>query len=247
MPTVPPPSRDAALETRVFWERFKREIIAALVILLIALFGFTGYRFYSERRAATASALLASAKGAQEYKQVIARYPNTPAAADAYLLLAQAQRSERKFAEANATLQAFITKNPNHEFVSTARMAMAANLESLGKSDEALAMYQQTASSYPNSFNAPLALLSQVYLLKAKNRDDEARRICETILTQYRTSFWAGEAFQQLRLLKPSVPSEPAAAAAPTIPPFLTAPAPMPEAEDVRKAAPTTPVASATP
>jgi TolA-binding protein len=247
MPTVPPPSRDAALETRLFWERFKREIIAALIVLLIALFGFTGYRFYSDRRAATASVLLASAKGAQEYEQVIARYPNTPAAADAYLLLAQAQRSERKFAEANATLQAFITKNPNHEFVSTARMAMAANLESMGKSDEALAMYQQIASSYPNSFNAPLALLSQVYLLKAKNRDDEARRICETILTQYRTSFWAGEAFQQLRLWKPSDASEPAAAAAPTIPPILTAPAPRPEAEDDRKAAPTTPVASATP
>jgi TolA-binding protein len=222
MQTAPLPSRDAALETRVFWERFKNQIIAALIILLIALVGFTGYRFYSDRRAATASALLASAKSAQEYEQVIARYPNTPASADAYLLLAEAQRSERKFAEANATLQVFITKNPNHEFASTARMAMAANLESMGKSDEALSTYQQIASSYPNSFNAPLALLSQVYLLKTKNRAEEARRICETILTQYRTSLWAGQALQELRLLKPAGPSEPTAA--PTIPPFLARP-----------------------
>jgi TolA-binding protein len=222
MPTVPPPSRDAALETLLFWERFKNQIVAALIILLLALVAFAGYRFYSDRRASTASALLASAKGPQEYEQLIARYPDTPAGADAYLLVAEAQRREGKFADANTTLQAFITKHPKHEFVSTARMAMAANLESMGKSDEALSMYQQIASSYPNNFNAPLALLSQVYILKAKNRPDEARRICETILTQYRTSFWAGEAFQELRLLKPRVPSEPAVT--PTIPPFLTRP-----------------------
>jgi TolA-binding protein len=154
----------------------------------------------------TASALLAECKGAQEYEQLIAHYPNTAAGADAYLLLAEAQRRERKFAEANATLQAFITKNPNHEFVSTARMAMAANLESMGKSDEALSIYQQIASTYPNSFNAPQALLSQVYLLKAKNRSEEARRICETILTQYRTAL-GRRTFQELRLLKPSAPS----------------------------------------
>ena len=154
MPTVPPPSRDAVLETRVFWERFKYQIVAGLVILLVALVGFIGYRFYSDRQAATASTLLASAKGAQDYEQLIARYPDTPAGADAYLLLADVQRREGKFAEAHATLQVFVTKNPNHEFVSTARMSMAANLESMGKSDEALSMYQQIASSYPNSFNA---------------------------------------------------------------------------------------------
>ena len=226
MPTIPPPSYDAALETRVFWERFKTEIIAALIIVMLAIIGFGAYRFYSDRRVAAASALLASAKSAGAYQQVIANYPNTPAAADAYLLLAEAQRKEKKFAEANATLQVFIDKNPNHELVSTAKMAMAANLESMGKNDEALSMYQQIASTYPNSFNAPLALLSQVYLLKSKNQTEEARRVCETILTRYRESFWAGEAAQELRLLKPSASSELAPTS--TIPPFLAEPSATP-------------------
>ncbi len=199
MPTAPPPSRDVALETRVFWERFKKQIAAALIVILLAVIGFTGYRFYSDRRVAAASALLASAKTAQEYQQLIERFPNTPAAADAYLLLAEAQRREKKFADANAT-------------------------ESLGKTDEALAMYQQIASAYPNSFTAPVALLSQVYILKAKNRNDDARRICETVLTQYRTSFWAGEAMQQLRLLKPSSSPAPGPAQTATVPPLLERP-----------------------
>src|SRR5436190_13568861 len=210
MPIAPPASRDVPLETRFFWERFKKPITAALLIVLIAVIAFTGYRFYSDRRTLVASALLASAKSAQEYQQVIDSYPSTPAAADAYLLLAEAQRNEKKFPEANTTLQAFITKYPKHELVSTARMAMAANLESVGKNDQALSMYRQIASTYPNSFNAPMALLSQVYILKTKNQSDDARRICETILTQYRTSFWAGEALQELRLLKPSATPEPA-------------------------------------
>jgi tetratricopeptide (TPR) repeat protein len=103
---------------------------------------------------------------------------------------------------------------------------MAANLEAMGRSDEAQAAYQQIATTYPNSFNAPLALLSQVYILKVKNKNDEARRICETILTQYRTSFWAGQAMQELRLLKPSSTPVPAAPPAATVPPFLAPPAP---------------------
>jgi len=115
-------------------------------------------------------------------------------------------------------------------------MAMAANLESMGKADEALTIYQQVASDYPNSFNAPMALLSQVYILKAKNRNDDARKICETVLTQYRTSFWAGEAMQQLRILKPVTSSTAAPPAGPTVPPMLAVPAaPAPQAPPVPK------------
>ncbi|PYJ97908.1 MAG: hypothetical protein DME68_07785 [Verrucomicrobia bacterium] len=228
MPTATPSSRDAALETRVFWERFKTEIIAVLIIAVLAILGFAGYRFYSDRRAAAASALLARAKSAEAYQEVIVNYPNTPASADACLLLAEAQRNQRKFTEATATLQVFINKNPNHEFVSTAKMAMAANLESMGKNDEALSIYQQIASIYPNNFNAPLALLSQVYLLKSKNRIEEARRVCETILTRYRESFWAGEAAQELRLFKPTASSQ--LPPAQPIPPFLAVPSSTPAA-----------------
>jgi tetratricopeptide (TPR) repeat protein len=228
MPTVQPPSHDVALETRFFWERFKNEIAAALIVALLAIAGFGAYRFYSDRRDAAASALLGTAKSAPDYQAVIARYPNTPAGADAYLLLADAQRKEKKFLEANATLQIFINKNPEHELVTTARMAMAANLEAMGKTDEASSMYQQIAASYPKDFNAPFALISRVRLLKAKNQIEEARRVCETVLTQYRDSIWASEAARELRLLKSNAPPKPATT--PTVPPSLAAPSPAGDA-----------------
>ena len=210
------------METRIFWERFKIEIVAVLVLALLAIVGFGGYKFYSERRESAASALLGSAKTVPDFERVIARYPKTRAGADALLLLADAQRKDKKFMEANATLQVFIDKNPDHELVTSARMAMASNLESMGRPDEALAMYQKTAASYPKSFNAPLALLSQVHLLKAKNKIEEARLVCEKILTDYRESFWSGEAARQLRVLKPAASSTPAARS--TVPPYLAVP-----------------------
>jgi TolA-binding protein len=208
MPTTLPTSDDAAVEASVFWIKYKNEIAAVLIVALLAMIGFAGYWVYSERQNSGAAGLLASAKSAQDYEQIIAHYPNTSAGASAYLLLAETQRQDKKFPEANETLRTFISKHPQHDLVSTARMAMATNLEAMGKSDEALSMYAQVAATFPKSYVAPFALLAQVELLKAKGRTDEARRVCETIMTQYRESIVAGEASRQLRSLRPSSSSQ---------------------------------------
>ena len=239
MPTAPLLSRDPALETQVFWLKHKTEIAAAVAIALLACVAFGGYRFYAAQRSSAASTLLGNATTEQNYQTVIARYPNTPAAASASLLLAEAQRKEKKFAEANAALQSFIDKNPDHELVPTAKMAMAANLESMGKMDEALALYQQIAASHTKSFAAPLALMSEVSLLKAKNRIQEARQICERVMTDYRDSFWMAEAARQLRLLKPAGQAQDSASRPP--PPLLAAPVPVPAVPPKQSAIPAAP------
>jgi tetratricopeptide (TPR) repeat protein len=229
MPTALPPSRDTALETRFFWETHKIEIVAVLLLVVLAIVGYGAYKFYSDRREAAAATLLGQAKTTRDFEQVISAYANTPAGANAYLLLADAQRNEKKFTESNAALQAFTAKYPKHELVTSAWMAIAANYESMGKMDEALKTYEKAAESDPNNFNAPLALLSQVHLLKAKNKPEEARVICEKILTSYRESLWANEAMRQLRLLKPPSPATPAASSATNTaqspPPLLVRPA----------------------
>lgn len=219
MPTLS--SSDAALEREVFWDRHKTEVMVAIVVAVLAVAGFGGYRFYSDRRANAAASLLTSAKTLADFQKVSTEYPGTSAGGSAYLLLANAQRAEKKFAEANATLQTFLDKYPKHELTGTARMATAGNLEALGKKDEALAIYQRLAASEPHGFTAPIALFSQIHLLKEKKQIEEARRVCETILTQHRESRFAAEAQYQLRLLKGN---ETAAAA----PPPTSAPPPPP-------------------
>jgi predicted negative regulator of RcsB-dependent stress response len=240
MPTVSPATRPPALDAQVFWFKYHKEIVAFLLLVVLAIIAMAGYWFYSERRGAAAAALLASAKNAQDFQQVIARYPKTGAGASAALLLAQAQRNERNFEAANATLQQFVDRHPNHELVSTAQMAMAANLEAMGKTDEALSIYQKVPlreapppeesivdtlrnlfkkeKPTEKNFNAALAMMSQVPLLKAKKQPDAARRICETLVTQYPGTVWAMEATRELRSLRPSEPSKPSAQSFPLSP-----------------------------
>ena len=210
MTTQPAPADstlDPVLDANVFWYRHRTQIIAGFVVALLAIAAVSGYWLYRQHRESAAADALAKAKTPTELQEVSTKFTGTPAGATAPLLLAEQQRSEKKFAEANATLQGFIEKNPKHELVGTARMALAANLESLGKLDEALAAYQRVSAGDAHGFNAPLALLAQAHLLKEKGQIDEARRVCETILTQYRESFAAGEATRQLRLLKVGTPA----------------------------------------
>ena len=230
MPTVPPPSRDAALDPAVFWFRHKTELLAALLVLVIGGAGFVGYRVYADHRDSAAAEFLAKAKTATEYRQVIDRYPGTPAGASAYLFLADSYRAQKDFNQANATLQTFLDKFPEHELAGTARMGMAANFESMGKPDEALSTLQRLVANNPKSFVAPLALLSQVHLLKAKGKIEEARRVCENFLTQYRESYLAGEASRELRLLRPTSEAKPS-------PPTSASPVAMPNASAAPTAA----------
>jgi predicted negative regulator of RcsB-dependent stress response len=242
MPTLSP--ADPVLETQVFWERHKKEVFAVLIVTILAVAAWGAYWIYTDRRDAAAANLLASAKTAADFQKVIAQYPATPAGASANLFLADEQRKEKKFTEANATLQAFIDKYPKHGMRGTARITMAANLESLGKRDEALAAYQRLAADDPDGFTAPMAMLSQVHLLKEKNQLEEARRVCETILTKYRESLVAGEATRQLRLLKgPEDAAIATASPTPTpgtrIPPLLARPKDRPTATPAAATSPT--------
>jgi predicted negative regulator of RcsB-dependent stress response len=212
MPTVPPPSRDATVDPVIFWFRYRKELLAALAVLVLGTAGFVGYRVYADHRESAATEFLAKAKNDEQYRQVIDRYSGTPAAQAAYLFLAESYRAKKDFQQANATLQIFLDKFPEHELVGTARLAMAANFESMGKPDEALSTVQRLVASNPKSFVAPLALLAQVHLLKAKGKIEEARRVCENFLTQYRESYLVGEVSRELRMLKPASPPAPAPA-----------------------------------
>ncbi len=240
MPTATPPAREPKVDAQVFWFKYHKEILALVLLAIVASIGYAGYRFYTARRDSAAAALLAKAKAPADYQQVIAQYPSAPAGASAYLLLGQAQRNEKKFAESNKTLDEFVRKHPKHELVPAARVAMAANDESLGRIDEALSIYQQVANGSAQNYEAPYAMISQVRLLRAKNQNDKAREVCEKILTEHSDSRWASEAMRQLRELTPKEPAPPSpdagarstSSSAPGAPPLLARPsaAPAPSA-----------------
>ncbi|MDQ2919725.1 MAG: tetratricopeptide repeat protein [Verrucomicrobiota bacterium] len=212
------------LATQAFWVKYRMEILIGLIVVLVAMAGYGGYRLYIAKRDASAADLLADAKTPADFQKVYAQYPEAPAAATAYLRLADAQKKDGKFAESNATLQTFVRNYPKHELIATAKSAIAGNLESLGKNDEALEMYKRVAAENPRSYIAPLALLAEVPLLKQKDQIDEARRVCETVLTQYRDSYASMEAQRYLRTLKLKTTPAPIATTAPSVTPVQVKP-----------------------
>ena len=260
MPIAKEQGTDPALNAQVFWYKYQREIAILLGLAVLGIVGLAGYRLYRDRREATAATLFSSAKTPAAYEAVINQHSDTAAAASAYLLLADAQRKDGKFPEANATLMKFLEKFPRHQLANTARMAMAANQQAMGKEDEAFATYQQVASANVPGFNAPMALIEQVHILQEKGKTEDARRICETIMMQYRDSYAAMEASQLLRtFLKTAKPAPPDVAspkpgapaistAAPTMKVLPAAP-PAPSVAAKQSAAPVTssPAPSATP
>ncbi len=231
---------EASPEREVVWDRYKKEVMAVLIVALLGVAAYGGYKFYTDHRENAAATALASAKSASDFQKVISEYPNTPAGESAYLLLADAQRNEKKLTEANTTLQTFIGKFPKHELRATAQLAMAGNLEAQGKPDEALTAYQQLVASDPHGFVAPIALYSQIHILKDKNQIGEARKVCETIMTQYRDSRLVGDAAYQLRILKPDTAPTPVPVMT-VAPPPAAAPSAPPPAQSVAPAAPPAP------
>ena len=245
MPIAKEATADPALGAQVFWYKYQREIAILLGLAVLGIVGLAGYRLYRDRREATAATLFSAAKTPPAYEELINQYGDTAAAASAYLLLADAQRRDGKYAEANATLVKFLEKFPRSELAATARMAMAANLQAMGKQDEAFATYQQIVSANAPGFNAPMALIEQVHILQEKGKTEDARHICETIMTQYRDSYAAMEASQLLRtFLKTAKPETPAVAAPPKTGDAVTA---TPSTMKVAPTAPPPPSVAAKP
>jgi predicted negative regulator of RcsB-dependent stress response len=247
MPIAKEATTDPALEAQVFWHKYRREIAILLGLAVLGVVAVAGYRLYRERREATAATLFSAAKTPAAYEELINQHSDTAAAASAYLLLADAQRKDGKYAEAIATLGKFLEKFPRHELATIARMAMAANLQAMGKEDEAFATYQQIASANVPGFNAPMALIEQVHILQEKGKTEDARRICETIITQYRDSYAAMEASQLLRtFLKTAKPEaapvvaspQPGAPVTATVPPTMKV---LPAAPPAPSGAPSVP------
>src|SRR5438067_9847104 len=111
MPTPTPPPTDAipphghehaGFDPQLFWEEHKSKIILYGTLLIVALVIFAIYEATAESRAKAAGAMLARASKAEDYKALIEKYPRTIAAGNACLMLAKAQRDEKKYDDAIA-------------------------------------------------------------------------------------------------------------------------------------------------
>src|SRR5437870_4045817 len=98
-PTTTTPAAETGFDPLVFWYRHKSKILLFVGLFVVALIAYGIFETVRNSRAAAAQALLASAQTADDYRKVVAEYPRSAPAGDAYLLLAQRLRAEGKYDE----------------------------------------------------------------------------------------------------------------------------------------------------
>lgn len=156
--------------------------VAAVVAILLIALGVTASNRSNEIASET---LLDQATDASGYNAVIDKYPKSPAAADAMLLLAASLRDAGKLEESDALYSRFAETYPRSPLAVSALIGRASNARVAGKTDAALNDYQQASAGFPQSYGAPFALFSQTRLLAQEGKMDEAKRTLQALGTQY--------------------------------------------------------------
>ncbi len=106
-------------------------------MVVIAVGG--GFYWLSERNTRINSEkAFAEASTVEAWQTLIAQYPKSQAAADAYFLVAAAQRDNGKIEDSTATYKKFLEVFPKNALTGAARLGIAQNLEQQDKLSEAL-------------------------------------------------------------------------------------------------------------
>ncbi|MEY2906026.1 MAG: hypothetical protein RLZZ408_497 [Verrucomicrobiota bacterium] len=159
--------------------------IVGLTILAVILLGVLAVN----RSARIASEnLLSGANSEAAWNEVISKYPRTPAAADAMLLLAASLRDAGKIEESDSLYSRFTEAYPSSPLAVSGLIGRASNARVAGKPADALNSYQQAAAAYPQSYGAPFSIFSQARLLAQQGRMEDARRVIQSLGTQYPNS-----------------------------------------------------------
>ena len=185
-PAVTPP-----IDPSLFWMLHKQKILAGAAALILFLIGFGAYLGYKAVQNQRAESAYAAAASIEDWRSVIAHFPGSAAAGNAYLRIAAKQVEDGKYAEADTTYQSFIHQLPKHPLVMNAYLGLAQNAEREKDLDKALQYYTQVATQFGNSYAGPIALFHQGRITKAKGQLAAARAIFENVVQRYPDSFAA--------------------------------------------------------
>lgn len=218
----PQPLDDSTLKWELFWEKNKTAILGGIVLAAVAAIAAASWLVYFNAQREAAQKMLAESTDIAGFQAVVEKYPKSPAAADALLRIAGAEREAGDSAKSTAAFQEFLDLFPDHPLAGGALLGIGQNQEAGGDADSAIATYQQVVTRYPQSYAAPFAAYSEAEILLRRFQRDEARRSYNMIVTQFPQSPAARMASSQLaRIGNTQAPPpqaaivEPAATAAP--------------------------------
>ncbi|WP_367874498.1 tetratricopeptide repeat protein [Luteolibacter sp. Populi] len=202
-----------------FLDRNTKGMVVAAILLAIAGGAAIVVRGMKEAAQEEAGGAFSKATTVAELQEVVKKYPDSPAAGSASIVLSDKQWEAQDQDGAIATLRDFIAREPEHPGISSAKASLASRLLQQGKTGEAEPLFRELADSPKSRYLAPYALIALGDIAKAGGKLDEAEESYKKVQESYATSPFANLAATHRRLLRFKAPAE-------IEPPAGTAPAP---------------------
>jgi TolA-binding protein len=195
-------------EAELFWYRHRSAILlgAAIVLAIAVAVAIWFFSQLSARRAA--ETLFAEAQDPVAWRELIAKYPKSAPAANAYLLLADSLRAQGKLEESSSLYQKFLAVFPASPLAGGARLGLAENSAVAGKTDEALGALREVQAKDSASYAAPFAALLEGRALIRIGKLEEARKVLTNLVSTYPQSPPGRAAGAQLDALAPFLPPD---------------------------------------
>jgi len=208
-----PPAEEQMLATDslaidLFWDRYRTAILLLAAAIVVAGVAVVLWMINSHNSRLAAQAQFAMASGSEEWQKVIEKYPSSPQAANAYLLLGAAQREAGDREASTKTFQDFLVKFPQNQLVGEAWLGVAENLDLDGKSDEAIKVLEEIQARQADSYVAAYAALLQGRVAVREGRLEDARKLLSALVATYPTSPVARMAGAQVDELIPFLPAQ---------------------------------------
>jgi len=208
-----PPADDrvydiGSFEAELFWEKNRSIILVFGAVILAAAAAVAIWLFSAHSARRAAEALFAEANDPAAWREVIAKYPDSVPAANAYFLLADSLREQGKLEESSALYQKFLTVFSTNPLIGGARLGLAENLAAAGKTDEALLALREVQEKNSGSYAAPFAALLEGRIFIRTGMFDEARKVLSNLVSTYPRSPAGRAAGAQLDAIAPFLPPE---------------------------------------
>ena len=187
----PIPPSDSFLEIappsgfELLWINNRGAFLVGIALLVLGVLITLGVMASAHTTRIASEALLSGATDEAGWKDVMAKYPRTPASANAMLLLAASLRDGGKLEESNELYSRFAETFSGSSMAVSGLLGRGGNARMGNHPDQALSAYQQAAAAFPQSYGAPFALFSQVQILIQQGKAEEAKRVIQVLVTQY--------------------------------------------------------------
>lgn len=224
-PLSPAPEDANFLPPDDFWDKHKGKILGGLVVLAtIALAVVLALQWLESQKQAAMSDY-ARADSAEQWREIIQKYPGQPVAGNALLMLAAAERSAGQRKDAEALYADLQNEKPGYPLQALSALGLAEMTASESEitPNQAATAFQNAAAAFPNSFVAPYASYTEASLYLNAGEVESASAGFRAVATDYPSSILARLSSMQLQRVAQAAPTaalpaaeEPTAPAAPS-------------------------------